>query len=374
MRQIAVLPYRFGGAAQDGPTEILLITSRETKRWVIPKGNPLTGMERHAAAAIEAEEEAGVIGAVCPTSIGSYQYRKRRANGASIMYNVEVFPLAVTRELAEWKEMDERERKWFAFEEAAGVVDEADLQALIRSFGDSGFRIAAQPRGVVQNVAEKTGVNRMFAWFQRLLPRQGNFFELFENHAATLVAGANALSRLLQGGEGMADHIQEIVEREHDADAITREVLQTVRRTFLTPFDRSAITDLIASMDDAIDEMQKTAGAIDLYDVTEFDPEMRDIAGIIVDAARLTSEALPLLRNVAANGTRLHELTERLVRMEGHADEIHARGLKRLFKEHGQSNTLHFLIARELYRHLERVVDSFEDVANEIDGLVIDHA
>lgn len=67
MRQIAVLPYRFGGPAQDGPTEILLITSRETKRWVVPKGNPLTGMTRHAAAAVEAEEEAGVIGAVCPT-------------------------------------------------------------------------------------------------------------------------------------------------------------------------------------------------------------------------------------------------------------------------------------------------------------------
>jgi predicted phosphate transport protein (TIGR00153 family) len=374
MRQIAVLPYRFGGPGRDGPTEILLITSRGTGRWVIPKGNPLTGLSRHASAAIEAEEEAGVLGAVCPTAIGSYNYRKRRANGASVMLDVEVFPLAVTKELGEWKEQDERERRWFGLDEAAGVVDEPDLQAMIRSFGDSGFRAAARTSGVVDNLADKTGVSRMFAWFQRLLPRQGNFFELFESHAATLAAGAEALARLLQGGDGMADHIQEIVEREHDADAITREVLQTVRRTFLTPFDRSAITDLIASMDDAIDEMQKTAGAIDLYDVTEFEPEMRDIAGIIVDAARLTVEALPLLRNISANGPRLHELTERLVRMEGHADEIHAAGLKRLFKEHGATNTVHFLIARELYRHLERVVDSFEDVANEIDGLVIDHA
>ncbi|MGB3846325.1 DUF47 family protein [Sphingopyxis sp. YF1] len=374
MRQIAVLPYRFGGPAQDGPTEILLITSRETRRWVIPKGNPLTGMTRHAAAAIEAEEEAGVIGAVCPTPIGSYQYRKRRANGAAVMLDVEVFPLAVTNELPEWKEDGERDRQWFPFHAAAAAVEEPDLQALIRSFGDSGFRAAARPDGVVFNVAEKTGVNRMFAWFQRLLPRQGNFFELFESHAATLVAGANALSRLLQGGNGMADHIQEIIEREHDADAITREVLQTVRRTFLTPFDRSAITDLIASMDDAIDEMQKTAGAVDLYDVTEFEPEMRDIAGIIVDAARLTAEALPLLRNIGANGPRLHELTERLVRMEGHADEIHAAGLKRLFREIGATDTTQFIIRRELYRHLETVVDRFEDVANEIDGLVIDHA
>src|SRR3546814_9378152 len=101
---------------------------------------------------------------------------------------------------------------------------------------------------------------------------------------------------------------------------------------------------------------------------------MRDIAGIIVDSARLTVEALPLLRNISANGPRLHELTERLVRMEGHADEIHAAGLKRLFREHGEQNTIHFMIAPELSSHLERVVDRFEDVANELDGLVIDHA
>src|SRR3546814_18450845 len=117
----------------------------------------------------------------------------------------------------------------------------------------------------------------MFAWFQRLLPKQGNFFELFESHAATLAAGAEALARLMQGGEGIADHIQEIVEREHDADAITREVLQTVRRTFPTPFDRSAITDLIAAMDAAIDEMQTPAASDALSAVPEFEPQMLDI-------------------------------------------------------------------------------------------------
>jgi predicted phosphate transport protein (TIGR00153 family) len=179
---------------------------------------------------------------------------------------------------------------------------------------------------------------------------------------------------LLEGGAGMADHIREIVEREHDADEIIREVLQSVRRTFLTPFDRSAITSLIGAMDDAIDEMQQTAGAVDLYEVTAFDQEMKDMAAIIVDAARLTAEAIPLLRDVGGNATRLHELTERLVRMEGHADEIHAAGVKRLFKEHGVGDTLRFIVGREIYKHLERIVDRFEDVANEIDGLVIDHA
>lgn len=374
MRQIAVLPYRFGGPAKDGPTEILLITSRTTRRWVIPKANPRAGMEYHAAAAIEAEVTAGAVGAVCPTAIGSFQYRRRRSNGASVITSVEVFPLAVTELLDTWQEGGARERRWFPFEAAANAVEETDLQAMIHSFGDSGFRAVAKSSQQSQFFKTETGVNRMFAWFQRLLPRQGNFFELFEQHAATLVAGADALSRMVQGGPGIADHIQEIIEREHDADAITREVLQTVRRTFLTPFDRSAITDLIAAMDDAIDEMQKTVGAVSLYNVTEFEPEMRDVVAIIVDAARLTAEAMPLLRKISVNGARLHELTERLVRMEGHADEIHEAGLKRLFEAHGEKNTMQFIIGREIYSHLERVVDRFEDVANEIDGLVIDHA
>lgn len=374
IRQIAALPYRTEGNAIDAPVSILLVTSRGTGRWVIPKGNAMAGTTPHVAAAQEAEEEAGVQGAACPTPIGTYRYRKRRANGASLMVDVDVFPFAVTHELPQWKEAAQRERKWVGLAEAAEMVDEDDLKDLIRSFGASEFKAAARRTGVLDLVARNSGVSGMFAWFQRLLPQQGNFFELFEAHAVTLVAGSDALARLVQGGPGMADHITEIVQREHDADNITREVLQTVRRTFLTPFDRSAITSLISAMDDAIDQMQQTAGAVDLYEIREFDQEMVDMAAIIRDAARLTAEAMPLLRDIARNGTRLHELTERLVRMEGHADDIHAAGLKRLFKEHGASNTLRFIVMREIYQHLERVVDRLEDVANEIDGLVIDHA
>ena len=151
-------------------------------------------------------------------------------------------------------------------------------------------------------------------------------------------------------------------------------MLQTVRQTFLTPFDRSSITALIGSMDDAIDEMQAAASAIELYEIKEFGQEMRDMAAIIVDSARLVAEAMPLLRNVGANGGRLHELTERLVRMEGHADEINASGLRRLFKETRKDDALHFITRQEMFKRLERVVDRFEDIANEIDGLVIDHS
>ncbi len=368
------MPYRTDGTAIDAPVRILLVTSRGTGRWVIPKGNVPTGSTPHAAAAAEAEEEAGVIGAACPTPIGSFRYRKLRGNGASLMADVEVFPLAVTTELLKWKEQHQRERRWFPLAEAANLVDEEDLRDLIRSFGASEFNAATRRPGMLTAVAEKSRVSHMFGWFQRLLPKKGNFFELFEAHAVTITAAADALSRLFQGGGSSADHIREIMEREHDADNIIREVLQTVRKTFLTPFDRSAITSLIGAMDDAIDEMQAAAGAVDLYEVIVFEPEMRDMAAIIVDAARLTAEAMPLLRDVATNGARLHELTERLVRMEGHADDIHDAGVKRAFKQYGGGDTMKFIVAREIYKHLERIVDALEDVANEIDGIVIDHA
>ena len=143
---------------------------------------------------------------------------------------------------------------------------------------------------------------------------------------------------------------------------------------FVTPFDRSAITSLISSMDDAIDQMNKTAKAISIFEVTEFEPQMGDISGIIVEAARVTAEAIPLLRSLGTNASRLHVLTARIIRLEGEADDIHDAGLRALFKRHGQTRPMAFVVGQEVYGHLERVVDCFEDVANEIQGLVIDHA
>lgn len=368
------MPYRTDVAAPDGGVRLLLVTSRETRRWVIPKGNIGAGTAPHMAAATEAMEEAGVTGAICPVPLGSYRYRKRRGSGASLMIDVDVYPLSVTGEMSAWKEQDERERRWFSLAEAAQAVDEPDLRDLIRSFAPGEFRAATKRTDMVGAVAHRSGLGSMFAWFQRLLPRTGNFFEMFEAHAATVLKAADATARLLQGGPAAKEHIREIIEREHDADEITREVLQSVRKTFLTPFDRGAITSLIGALDDTVDEMQAAANAIDLYEVTDFAPEMRDMAAIIVDAARLAAEAMPLLRDVSRNGERLHELTERLVRIEGHADEIHAAGLKRSLREYGATDTLRFVVEREIYKHLERIVDAFEDVADEIDGIVIDHA
>jgi uncharacterized protein Yka (UPF0111/DUF47 family) len=214
----------------------------------------------------------------------------------------------------------------------------------------------------------------MFGWFQRLLPKKGDFFGMFEAHAATLVAAANALRDLSLDGGTPQQLLERIRQHEHEADDVIRQVLQEVRLTFLTPFDRGAITDLMSAMDVSIDEMLAAARAIDLYNLHELRPEMKEIVGLIAEAAVVTSQAVPLLRNVGRNGKRLHEMTARLVELEGEADELHAAGLKQAFQEYSKTNSMQFAITREVFKHLERVTDAFEDVANEIDGIVIDHS
>src|SRR5215210_1840921 len=213
----------------------------------------------------------------------------------------------------------------------------------------------------------------MFAWFQRLLPRTGDFFGMFEAHAATLVGAADALAKLVDGGEAHKEHIGEIHRFEHQADDIIRDVLTAVRKTFLTPFDRGAITSLIGAMDDSIDEMLAAARAIDLYELRELRPEMKEIISLIAEAAAVTAEAIPLLRDVSRNASKLHQLTGRLVVLEGEADDVHAAGLRRAFQT-ARADPLQFAVAREVFTNLERVTDAFEDVANQIDGIVIDHS
>lgn len=215
----------------------------------------------------------------------------------------------------------------------------------------------------------------MFAWFQRLLPKSGDFYGLFERHAATLVSAAEALDAMARGKADKAVAIKAIVDKEHEADDIIRETLHAVRHTFLTPFDRGAITSLIGAMDDVIDEMHSASSAVELYEVASFDGEMQEIAAITLQAANIIAEIMPLLRDLERNGARLHELTGKLVSLEGKVDGLYDNGMKAHFlKARDGGKTLDFIVARELYKHLERIADAFEDVANEVDSLVIDHA
>jgi uncharacterized protein len=215
----------------------------------------------------------------------------------------------------------------------------------------------------------------MFGFLRVLLPKEERFFDLFNRHANTIVAGAEALRALLDGGDNIQKNFQTVLDREHDADDITREVLTAIRRTFITPFDRDGIQDLTNAMDDSIDQMQKTAKTIMLFEVRAFTPQMKDMADNIVQCARLVQEAVPLLKSISENATRLSAITEKITKLEGAADDIHDKGLKELFKQQQSAgaNSITFFVAHEIYDHLEKCVDRFDDVANEIQSVVIDH-
>jgi predicted phosphate transport protein (TIGR00153 family) len=214
----------------------------------------------------------------------------------------------------------------------------------------------------------------MFKLFQSIMPKENSFFDLFDRHALTLVGGAQVMSRMFAHEQPIAEACGQISDFENNADNVTRDVLHAVRRTFITPFDRSAITDLISSMDDAIDEMQKTAKAITQFEVTHFEPEMCKMAALAEQAAQLVLEAVALLRSVGRNHEALDKITEQIVHIEEAADDLHDVGMKTLFQRHRDGNAMGYIVGREIYSHLEKVLDRFEDVANEISGIVIDHA
>lgn len=214
----------------------------------------------------------------------------------------------------------------------------------------------------------------MLGWFQALLPKEDNFFRLFDAHAATLTKGAEALRHMLDGGEAVPGWCAKIVEHENEADDVAREVLYAVRRSFITPFDRSDIRGLTNSLDDAIDQMQKTAKCVTLYDLRDFATPMRDLGDIAVRCAALTVEAVSLLPNMSKNRDRLNALTEQLAILEGESDVLYDQGMKALYLEQkGAGSALDFIIGAEVYDHLEKVVDRFEDVATRISGILVEH-
>jgi 8-oxo-dGTP pyrophosphatase MutT (NUDIX family) len=127
--QFAALPYR---QRDDGTIEVMLITSRDTGRWVVPKGWPSERETAWDCAAREAHEEAGLVGEIRKRPVGSYHYKKMLENGFPVWCTVEVFALEVSQQASNWEEQGERACRWFALEDAAGAVDETELGSLIR--------------------------------------------------------------------------------------------------------------------------------------------------------------------------------------------------------------------------------------------------
>jgi 8-oxo-dGTP pyrophosphatase MutT (NUDIX family) len=138
--QYAALPYR----RSDG-LEVLLLTSRDTGRWVLPKGWPMKGKKPYSAAKLEALEEAGVVGRVAKQSIGSFHYAKTLRNGGEVTCEVHVYPLAVNGQRKRWPERRQRTQQWFTTEAAMRAVREPELAALLEAFAKADAATQAPP-------------------------------------------------------------------------------------------------------------------------------------------------------------------------------------------------------------------------------------
>jgi len=213
----------------------------------------------------------------------------------------------------------------------------------------------------------------MLGWFQKLMPREDNFFDMYTRHVATVTAGAVELRGLLHGEGDFSAHAAEINRQENLADEIMREMLLAVRRTFITPFDRSDVAGLGTALDDAIDQMKRTAKKMDLFDMRVFEPKMVEMGDVIVEASEIVDRMVSMLPEMRANNSRISALNVQLARLEEKADELHDQGVKALYHAHRTSDTMSYVVGSEIYDHLEKVVDRLEDVANRIVDIVIEH-
>ncbi len=206
--------------------------------------------------------------------------------------------------------------------------------------------------------------------FGTLLPKEYSFFDFFEQHASKCVEGAGLLLQLLknvQDAEALAKAIKEV---EHAGDKITHHTVETLHKTFITPIDREEIHQLISGMDDILDFMDAASQRIVLYEITEITVEAQELGGVLLRATEEVQEAVRGLRRLQYPMETLQTCVE-INRLENEGDAALRRGMARLFKE--STDPIHIIKWKEIYEFLEEATDACEDVANIIEGVVLEH-
>jgi len=213
--------------------------------------------------------------------------------------------------------------------------------------------------------------------FGKLLPREGNFFELFNQHAAHTVQAAQAFAHLVQNyGDAQlrARHSAEVDAAEGAADRITHEVSRALHQTFITPLDREQIHSLINTMDDVADLIQDCAQSMALYDVRQMSESIVQLTDLSVHACLHLRDAVALLARIADASAVQTALAacEEIDRIEGEADQVMRKAMSRLFRE--EADVREVIKLKAIYELLETITDRCEDVANLIEGIVLEHS
>jgi predicted phosphate transport protein (TIGR00153 family) len=212
-------------------------------------------------------------------------------------------------------------------------------------------------------------------FLSRLMPRENRFFELFNQHAKLVVAAGEVLVELLKGftsEEGKrGERIAQILELEHRADKVTHETFALLHKTFVTPLDREDIHRLISRMDDVLDLIQDTAESFQLYDVRRLTPEACELATLVHECCLRMEKAVELLSNMG-QATLILELCNQIDGLESKADRVMRTALSTLFRE--ESDIRQIMKLETVYQLLESATDRCEDVANIIEGVVLENA
>jgi predicted phosphate transport protein (TIGR00153 family) len=205
----------------------------------------------------------------------------------------------------------------------------------------------------------------------RLMPREGKFFDLFNAHAERIVEGSRELAAMLGTFTELDAHAQRIDTAERAADKVTHECITLLHKTFITPFDRDQIYQLITTMDDILDLIQDVAESIALYDLRRATPEAKQLAEINQMCCERVKTAVGLLTNIKRPDAIL-KCCEEIDRLESDADRVLRGAMSKLFRDEPDAKNL--IKLRTIYELLETISDRCEDAANIIEGIVIENS
>ena len=207
--------------------------------------------------------------------------------------------------------------------------------------------------------------------FGRLMPREGRFFELFNEHAAQVVQGSRELAALMASGDDLERRAHNVESIEKRADRITRSTIELLHKTFITPIDRDDIHQLISEMDNILDLIEDSAQLMFLYDVRVPTPEAKKLADICVVCCEKMQSAVALLSSMD-NAAAIMAICTEIDRLESDADHVMRAAIARLFRD--EPDVRELIKLRTVYEHLETVTDRCEDVANIIQGIVLENS
>jgi predicted phosphate transport protein (TIGR00153 family) len=207
--------------------------------------------------------------------------------------------------------------------------------------------------------------------FGRLLPRETSFFDFFEEHAALTIEGTKEFLSMVTTGANIPAKCRRISDIEHETDTITHRCVEALHKTFITPIDRDQIHRLITRMDDIMDYVEAAAERIELYEIVTMTNDVRDLADVLHRSSLQVEQAIRGLRQLKEPQATL-KLCIDINRLENEADAILRRSVARLFKD--EKDPIIVIKWKEIYENLEMASDRCEDVANIIEGVILEHS